>query len=261
MVMRIGTWNVNSVRVREDRLLGLLERHAPDVLALQEIKVESHAFPREGVEALGYHVTAYGQKTYNGVALLSRTPAEDVIQGFDDGEEEDPQARLLAARFGDTHVISAYFPNGGELGSDKYAYKLAWMRRLRRWLDRHADASQAWALVGDYNVAPVEADVAMPERWRDTTLTSDEVRAALTEIQAFGLVDVLATPSRGRPVLVVGLPEAGLPQGRWSAHRSRLRDGAARGAIHRRLHRPGRAQGQAALGPRPRLPRPRMKRP
>ena len=190
MVMRIGTWNVNSVRVREDRLLGLLERHAPDVLALQEIKVVSHAFPREGVEALGYHVTAYGQKTYNGVALLSRTPAEDVIQGFDDGEEEDPQARLLAARFGDTHVISAYFPNGGELGSDKYAYKLAWMRRLRRWLDRHADASQAWALVGDYNVAPVEADVAMPERWRDTTLTSDEVRAALTEIQAFGLVDV-----------------------------------------------------------------------
>jgi len=190
MVMRIGTWNVNSVRVREERLLGVLERHAPDVLALQEIKVESAAFPRERIEALGYHITAYGQKTYNGVALLSRAAAEDVVEGFQDDQEEDPQARLLAARFGDTHVISAYFPNGGELGSEKYAYKLAWMRRLRRWLDRHADPARAWALVGDYNVAPAEADIAMPERWHDTTLTSAEVRDALSEIQAFGLEDV-----------------------------------------------------------------------
>ncbi|NOY89665.1 MAG: exodeoxyribonuclease III [Deltaproteobacteria bacterium] len=187
--MRIGTWNVNSVRVREERLLAVLERHRPDVLALQEIKVETERFPRARIEALGYHVTALGQKTYNGVALLSREPAEDVREGLDD-QVDDAQARLLAARFGDVHVISAYFPNGGELGSPKYAYKLEWMRRLEGWLERHADPSEAWALLGDFNVAPTEADVAMPERWRDTTLTCAEVRDALERIRGFGLRDL-----------------------------------------------------------------------
>jgi exodeoxyribonuclease-3 len=186
--MRIGTWNVNSVRVREERLLGVLERHAPDVLALQEIKVETDRFPTQRIEELGYHVTAFGQKTYNGVALLSREPAEDVIVGFDD-EVEDAQARLLAARFGDVHVISAYFPNGGDLESPKYTYKLEWMRRLEAWLAKHASPDDAWALLGDFNVAPTEEDIAMPERWRDTTLTTQEVRDALTKIRDFGLVD------------------------------------------------------------------------
>jgi len=187
--MRLGTWNINSIRVREERLLALLERQAPDVLALQEIKVETSKFPREGIEALGYHIAAFGQKTYNGVALLSRTPPEDVLEGIDD-DTDDPQARLIAARYAGVRVISAYFPNGGEVGSPKYEYKLAWMQRLSSWLERHADPSEPLALLGDYNVAPDPHDIAKPERWEDSSLTSDEVRGALGRLRDFGLEDM-----------------------------------------------------------------------
>lgn len=187
--MRLGTWNVNSVRVREARLLALLERQSPDVLALQELKVETAALPREGIEALGYHVVALGQKTYNGVALLSRSEPEDVIEGMDDGLDS-PQARLVSARYDGVRVISAYFPNGGEVGSEKYAYKLDWMSRLGEWLREHARADEALALLGDYNVAPEDRDVAMPARWKDTSLTTAEVREALRDLASFGLEDM-----------------------------------------------------------------------
>lgn len=187
--MRLGTWNINSLRVREERLLALLERHSPDVLALQEIKMETHRLPRVGIEALGYHIAALGQKTYNGVALISRMEPADILEGLGD-DVDDAQARLISARYGDMRVVSAYFPNGGEVGSPKYQYKLSWMKRLRSWLERNADPSAPLALLGDYNVAPETADIALPERWRDTSLTTAEVRDALGELRAFGLEDM-----------------------------------------------------------------------
>jgi exodeoxyribonuclease-3 len=203
--LRIATWNVNSVRAREARLLAWLESKQPDVLCLQEIKVVDDGFPAEAVAKLGYHAAVYGQKTYNGVAILSRTPPEDVTRGFADGDA-DPQARFVGARIpvpGATtapgtppgapaavRVYCAYFPNGGEVGSEKWAYKLAWMERLRAFLDRAHRADEAIALCGDFNVAPEDRDVANPESWKDTVLCHPDARAALARIAAFGLEDV-----------------------------------------------------------------------
>jgi exodeoxyribonuclease-3 len=187
--MRIATWNVNSVKARKERLLAWLERTQPQVACLQELKVTEENFPFEDIEEAGYHALVLGQKTYNGVAILSREPAEHPVRGLDDGVE-DSQARLLAATVSGVHVISAYFPNGERPGSEKYVYKLEWMKRLRAWLDRHFDASAPLALCGDFNVAPTGGDVAKPEQWSDTVLCRDEVRRALTEIQDFGLTDV-----------------------------------------------------------------------
>ena len=188
--MKLATWNVNSVRAREARLLAFLDREAPDVLCLQELKVTEEAFPFEALTARGYHAAVYGQRTYNGVAVLSRTPAEDVARGFGDGEEEDPQARLVWATVEGVRVVSAYFPNGQKVGSDKWAYKLAWMERLRRTLDR-LDPNQPLVLAGDFNVAPDERDVAFPEFWRGTVLFHPEARAALEGVRTWGLEDTV----------------------------------------------------------------------
>jgi exodeoxyribonuclease-3 len=190
VTIRIATWNVNSLRARHERLLGVLARHAPDVLCLQELKVEEDKLPLAALRDAGYHVAAVGQKTYNGVAILSRTEPEDVRRGLGDGVD-DPQARLVSARIRGIRVISAYFPNGSEPGSDKYAYKLAWMARLRRLLDRDFAPSEPLALCGDFNVAPTDLDVRNPEKWADTVLCTPAVRAALAEIRAWGLEDTL----------------------------------------------------------------------
>ena len=133
--MKLATWNVNSIRAREERLVRWLEAHQPDVVCLQELKVTDDVFPMLALRSLGYHAAVHGQKTYNGVAVLSRSEPLEVERGFaDDGD--DAQARLVAACVGGVHVVSAYVPNGQEVGSDKWAYKLEWMRRLRAWLDR-----------------------------------------------------------------------------------------------------------------------------
>lgn len=187
--MKIATWNVNSVRAREARLLSWLERHGPDVLCLQELKVVDEAFPYIQAQALGYHAAVHGQKTYNGVAILSRIAPEDVRVAMDDGED-DPQARLISARIGDLEVLSAYFPNGGEYGSEKYRYKLRWMERLRSHLDRSFSPETGLLLCGDFNVAPFDDDVAFLEQWRDGSLTHREVREALEHIRGFGLTDL-----------------------------------------------------------------------
>lgn len=188
--MRIITWNLNSIRARHDRLLGILERHQPDVLCLQELKIEDDAFPTEAVARAGYHAAVHGQRTYNGVAILSKTPPEDVRIGMRDGED-DPQARVIGARIGGIAIYSLYFPNGGELGSDKHQYKLRWMARLRALLDRDHRADEPLALCGDFNVAPDDRDAKNPGNWRDTVLLSDDVRSALAHIRAFGLTDSL----------------------------------------------------------------------
>lgn len=187
--MKVLVWNVNSIRARHERALAVLERHAPDVVCLQELKVEDEKFPQLEYEALGYRCLLHGQRTYNGVAILSRTEGTDVVRGMDDGED-DPQARLIAATVDGVRVISAYFPNGSTLTSPKYQYKLGWMRRLRAWLDRHHRPDERLLLCGDFNVARDDADVAFPEKWRESVLFHDSAREALGEIEAFGLVDV-----------------------------------------------------------------------
>ncbi len=190
--MKLATWNVNSIRARLERLLAFLDREAPDVVCLQETKVPDADFPADVLRARGYAAALHGQRTYNGVAILSRLPLEDVQTGFSgDGAPPDPQARLVAATVEGVRVVSAYFPNGGGVGSDKWAYKLDWMARLRRLLGT-LDPGQPLALCGDFNVAPDDVrDVAFPDQWQNTVLTHPDARAALEDLRAWGLLDAV----------------------------------------------------------------------
>jgi exodeoxyribonuclease-3 len=187
--MKIATWNVNSIRARMERLRVWLAAQAPDVLCLQETKVEDQAFPARELESLGYHVAAHGQKTYNGVAVLARQPLDDIVRGFGDGVE-DAQARFLVVRVGKVRVGSLYVPNGQAVGTEKFKYKLKWLARWQAWLETHADASAPLVLCGDMNVAPGDRDVHDPEAWRDQVMCHPDERAALAEVRRWGLVDV-----------------------------------------------------------------------
>lgn len=198
--MRIVTWNVNSIRMRQERLLALLKRHEPDVVCLQELKVEEPKYPRELIEQAGYHSAVHSQKTYNGVAILSRRPISGVLCGLGDGVE-DPQARLVSAVISGVRVVSAYVPNGGEMGSEKWSYKLAWYRRLRAWLERHATPDMPLALCGDFNVAPEAIDVHDPAAWENDVLFHPEARAALALVTSWGLVDTFRQHHAGEPGL------------------------------------------------------------
>jgi len=186
--MRLATWNVNSVRARHERLLAWLAAHQPDVLCLQELKVADPSFPLDELRAAGYEAAIHGQKTYNGVAILSRTPLGEVERGLAD-DVDDPQARLISARVQGLRVISAYVPNGAVVGSEKWAYKLAWLQRLRRHLERRFARTEPLLLCGDFNVAPEDRDVANPAAWAGSVLTHAEARVALAELLSFGLVD------------------------------------------------------------------------
>jgi exodeoxyribonuclease III len=188
--MRIATFNVNSIRARKERVLSWLARREVEIVCLQELKVDDASFPRDEIEALGYHAAWHGQKTYNGVAILSRAPLTDVSVAMDD-RVEDSHARLIAATTYGLRIISAYFPNGGSMESEKYAYKLEWMRRLREELSRSLDKHELpHALCGDFNVAPFEDDVARPREFEGGVLANPEVRHALLAIAELGLVDV-----------------------------------------------------------------------
>jgi exodeoxyribonuclease-3 len=186
--MKIATWNVNSVRAREARLLAWLALKQPELLCLQELKAANDGFPSAAVETLGYQAAVHGQRTYNGVAILSRAPLTEVETGFCDGDD-DAQARVISARVGGIRVVCAYFPNGGEVGSEKFAYKLRWMERMRGYLERTLEKDESAVLCGDFNVAPDDRDVARPEEWKDTVLCHPEARAALARITELGLVD------------------------------------------------------------------------
>jgi exodeoxyribonuclease-3 len=191
--MKIATWNVNSIRARKDRLLAWLERAKPDVALLQELKVEDKDMPRDELRAAGYDYAATCQKTYNGVAILSRLPISDVQHGLGD-DVDDPQARVVAATVGGVRVVSAYVPNGQVVGSDKWEYKLRFYERLGRYLDR-CDLSnplaQPLVLGGDFNVAPDARDVHKPSEWENTVLFHPEARAALERMRSRGLYDSL----------------------------------------------------------------------
>jgi exodeoxyribonuclease III len=188
--LRVASWNVNSIRVRRERLLRWLEAHRPDVLCLQELKATEAQFPFEAVRAAGYDGPVLGQKAYNGVAILARAglTVDDVRTGLDDGAD-DPSARLLSARVGSIRFVTVYVPNGQVVGSDKYAYKLEWFQRLRRYLERHHHTSEPLILCGDFNVAPETRDVDRPKEWERSVLFHPDVRAALREVTTWGLRD------------------------------------------------------------------------
>jgi len=188
--LKLASWNVNSIRVRRERLLRWLEANRPDVLCLQELKATEAQFPHEAVRAAGYDGAVLGQKGYNGVAILTRAglPLEDVRPGLDDGTD-DSSARLLSARVGSVRIVTVYVPNGRVVGSDKYAYKLEWFQRLRVYLERHHRTSEPLILCGDFNVAPEARDVDRPKEWERSVLFHVDVRAALREVTAWGLTD------------------------------------------------------------------------
>jgi len=185
--VRIATWNVNSLRVRLTQVLEWLEQQRPDVLALQEIKLSDDQFPVAAFAAAGYHAVFAGQKTYNGVALVSREPAHDVrrdVPGL-----EDPQRRFIAATCRGVRVVNLYVVNGQAVDSDKYLYKLDWLRHVTAHLATELATLPRLVVVGDFNIAPTDRDVHAPEEWRDRILCSGPERAALERLLDLGLVD------------------------------------------------------------------------
>lgn len=186
--MKIATWNVNSIRVRLPHVLDWLDRESPDLLALQETKVADDRFPADAFREAGYQAVVSGQKTYNGVAILARHPAADIL--VDLPGLESPERRLVAATYGPLRLFSVYVPNGKFVGSESYEYKLEWLRQLRELLLRERKRHPWLAVVGDLNVAPEDRDVHDPEAWRDQILCSRPEREAFRELTGAGFVDV-----------------------------------------------------------------------
>jgi exodeoxyribonuclease-3 len=194
--MRIATWNVNSVNARLPTVLAWLEAAAPDVVCFQEIKTIDEKFPREAFESLGYNVETHGQKTYNGVAILSKHPLSDVRRGLPGGEtaglngETDDQARYIEALVEapvPVRVGGLYLPNGNPLGTEKFPYKLAWFERLRAHATELLTFEEPFVLCGDYNVIPEPEDARHPENWTGDALFQPESRAAFRALKNIGL--------------------------------------------------------------------------
>lgn len=187
--MRLVTWNVNSVKQRLPRLLALLERHQPDVVCLQETKIEDHAFPTMEIAAAGYDCALLGQRAYNGVALLSRKGLDDVRLGFD-GDPVPEQARVVSALVGDLRVVCVYVVNGKTVGDPAYDTKLVWLDALQTWLAASFDTSHPLVVAGDFNVAPDDRDVWDAELWRGQNLASEPERERIRALMDIGLTDL-----------------------------------------------------------------------
>jgi exodeoxyribonuclease-3 len=195
--MKITTWNINGVKARIEGLAAYLKEAAPDVICLQEIKSVDEGFPREAIEELGYNVATHGQKGFNGVAILSKLPLEDVTRKLP-GDASDEQARYLEAtvvplRGRAVRVASIYLPNGNPIGTEKFAYKLAWMKRLNAHAAKLLGEEGALVLAGDFNVIPTPADAKRPEAWENDALFQPESRAAFQNILALGFTDAVRT--------------------------------------------------------------------
>jgi exodeoxyribonuclease-3 len=187
-MLSVATWNVNSLRVRLPQLLAWLAANPTDVIALQETKLSDPEFPRAEIEALGYQVAFAGQKTYNGVATLSRLPLGDVVTDLPG--IEDPQRRLLAATIAGIRLINVYVPNGQSVDSEKYRYKLTWLGALEQYVRTEIAAHRELLILGDFNIAPEDRDVHDPAAWAGSVLVSPAERTALTRVQAAGLLDL-----------------------------------------------------------------------
>jgi exodeoxyribonuclease III len=185
--MKVASWNVNSIRVRLEQTLEWLDAVRPDVLGLQEIKMQTDDFPHDAFREVGYQCVVDGQKTYNGVALLSRTEGADIqrgIPGF-----EDTQKRAIAGTFDGCRVVDLYVPNGQAVGAEKYDYKLSWLEALADWLEDELRQHDKLVVMGDFNIAPDDRDVHDPEEWAGKILCSDAERAALQKLLDLGLTD------------------------------------------------------------------------
>ena len=192
--MRIATWNVNSVNARLETVLAWFRENAPDVACLQEIKCIDEKFPTEAFESLGYNVAVFGQKAYNGVAMLSKFPLEDIRRGLP-GDDSDDQSRFIEAVIAGPNPVRVgglYLPNGNPIGTEKFAYKLAWMQRLRLHAEGLLKLEEAFVLCGDFNVIPEPEDADNPAGWLGDALFQPESRAAWRALKWLGLTDAQA---------------------------------------------------------------------
>jgi exodeoxyribonuclease-3 len=185
----IASWNVNSIRARQEAVLGWLRQHRPDALCLQETKVPDDLFPDDAFRELGYEVAVYGQKGYNGVAIAASAALTDVARGFGGDEPDEEGARLIAATVNGLRVYSAYVPNGKVVGSAAYEGKLRWLERLRAALESRHTAEDPFAVCGDFNIAVEDRDVHDPGFWKAQVLFHPTSREALRQLCSFGLVD------------------------------------------------------------------------
>lgn len=196
---KIATFNANSIRSRLDQILDWLNREHPDVLCVQETKVQDKDFPAQPIEDAGYHVIFSGQKAYSGVAILSRTAPEHVVAGFDDGEEDTDAPRLLRAAYHGVTVVNTYVPQGRDVDSEHFQYKLHWLARLRALFERHYSPDDLLVWVGDLNVAPEDIDVYDPKGLRNHVDFHPDAQAALENVRQWGLVDVFRQHHPGEP--------------------------------------------------------------
>ena len=189
--MRIATWNVNSINARLETVLRWFEAAQPDVACLQEIKCVDEKFPAEAFERIGYNVAVHGQKSYNGVALLSKTPLEDVTRGLPEGDDDDHARYIEAVVSGacPVRVASIYLPNGNPIASEKFAYKLSWMGRLQRHAANLLALEEPFALLGDYNVIPEPRDAEFPKNWVNDALFQPQSRSAFRALKWLGLTE------------------------------------------------------------------------
>lgn len=192
--MKVATWNINGVKARIDNLLHWLGEASPDIACLQEIKSVDEQFPREPIEALGYHVETHGQKGFNGVALLSKVRFDEVNRGLP-GDDSDEQARfiegVISTDKGVLRVVSLYLPNGNPVDSEKFPYKLGWMKRLEQWASERLALEEPLVLAGDYNVIPEPRDARHPEAWVGDALFRPESRQAFQRLAGLGFTDAL----------------------------------------------------------------------
>lgn len=185
--MKLATWNINSLNVRLAHVLDWLSKHRPDVLCLQETKLEDSKFPEGALREAGYHALYHGQKTYNGVAILSRTAAVESATGIPGWQ--DDQKRVLSATIADVRIVCAYVPNGEKIGSPKFEYKMKWLEALRLWLQDEMKRHPNLAVAGDYNIAPEPRDVHDPAAWEDKIHFTPPERDALHALFGIGLED------------------------------------------------------------------------
>jgi exodeoxyribonuclease-3 len=198
--MRIATWNINGVKARIDSLLTWLREASPDVLCLQEIKTVDEGFPYLEIGSLGYNAEVHGQKGFHGVALLSKHRIEDVRRGLPGGDG-DSQSRFITGAIstenGAVRVASAYMPNGNPIGTEKFAYKLDWLKRLEDWTRAELKAEEPLVIAGDYNIIPTPLDAKYPENWVTDALYTPEARAAFRRFTALGLTDAVRAVDGG----------------------------------------------------------------
>ena len=190
-MVKVVTWNVNSINSRLERVKAFLERESPDYLCLQELKCADEKFPHEAIRETGYHAAIFGQKAYNGVAVLSREPVDILFKNFDDNAPDDASRSITVRTKHNFDLICAYVPNGQSLGSEKFHYKMDWLKRSRAFLAKHWKPSDRLIFVGDFNIAPDDRDVYDPVAWKEHIHCSTGERLALTEVTSFGLIDTM----------------------------------------------------------------------